>query len=203
VLPLRPVKSFPCAGAFGDRRWRGRRQVAIGPSGLFGRVRRDNLGARRTVVIQNLNARLLRDGMAVGHLSRCRCSTRTIGDLRLISDEIIARLANERTAFQPGPYLRQSWQWLRCLGFLRCLLLVPLPAAMPAAHLRMGRCRCAEEQHQRHRGPAPGRPRPCGVAEWCAPLVLIHPYCPTLQKAASLASAPQQARLFASGYCPR
>jgi hypothetical protein len=32
--------SFPCAWAFGDRRWRGRRQVAIGPPGLFGLVRR-------------------------------------------------------------------------------------------------------------------------------------------------------------------
>ena len=37
--------SFPCAWAFGDRRWRGRRQVAIGPPGLFGLVRRDDLGA--------------------------------------------------------------------------------------------------------------------------------------------------------------
>jgi hypothetical protein len=37
--------SFPCAWAFGDRRWRGRRQVAIGPPGLFGLVRRNDLGA--------------------------------------------------------------------------------------------------------------------------------------------------------------
>ena len=37
--------SFPCAWAFGERRWRGRRQVAIGPPGLFGLVRRDDLGA--------------------------------------------------------------------------------------------------------------------------------------------------------------
>ena len=37
--------SFPCAWAFGERRWRGRRQVAIGPPGLFGLVRRDDLSA--------------------------------------------------------------------------------------------------------------------------------------------------------------
>jgi len=37
--------SFPCAWAFGDRRWRGRRQVAIGPPGLFGLISRDDLGA--------------------------------------------------------------------------------------------------------------------------------------------------------------
>ena len=36
---------FPCAWAFGDRRWRGRRQVTIGPPGLLGLVRRDDLGA--------------------------------------------------------------------------------------------------------------------------------------------------------------
>ena len=42
---LKAGPSFPCAWAFGDRRWRGRRQVAIGPPGLFGLVRRDDLGA--------------------------------------------------------------------------------------------------------------------------------------------------------------
>jgi hypothetical protein len=43
--PKASPSSFPCAWAFGDRRWRGRRQVAIGPPGLFGLVRRDDLGA--------------------------------------------------------------------------------------------------------------------------------------------------------------
>ncbi len=37
---LKLVASLPCAGAFGDRRWRDRRHVAIGPPSLFGRVRR-------------------------------------------------------------------------------------------------------------------------------------------------------------------
>ena len=37
--------SFPCAWAFGERRWRGRRQVAIGPPGLFGLARGDDLSA--------------------------------------------------------------------------------------------------------------------------------------------------------------
>ena len=41
----KPVASFPCAGAFGDRRWRDRGQVVIGPPSLFGLVRRDDLGA--------------------------------------------------------------------------------------------------------------------------------------------------------------
>jgi hypothetical protein len=45
MLPLKPVASFPCAAVFGGRRWRGRRQVAIGPPGLFGLVRRDNFSA--------------------------------------------------------------------------------------------------------------------------------------------------------------
>jgi hypothetical protein len=126
-------------------------------------------------VIQDLNARLPPDGMAFGRLSRC-CSTRTIGDLRLISDEIIARLANEGTIFQPGPYLGDGRWWRRCLGFLRCLLLVPLPATMPAADLCMGRCHCAEEQQQGHRQPTPRKTRPRGVAWWSAPLDVTHPY---------------------------
>src|ERR1700758_1996176 len=37
---LKAGRSFLCARAFGDRSWRGRRQVAIGPPGLFGFVRR-------------------------------------------------------------------------------------------------------------------------------------------------------------------
>ena len=45
MLPLKPVASFPCAGAFGHRTRRGRRQVAVGPPGLFGFVRRGNLSA--------------------------------------------------------------------------------------------------------------------------------------------------------------
>src|ERR1700741_5006849 len=34
---LKLVASLPCAGAFGDRRWRDRRRVAIGPPSLLGR----------------------------------------------------------------------------------------------------------------------------------------------------------------------
>jgi len=50
AAPLFPRKpkagpSFPCACAFGERRRWGRRQVAIGPPGLFGLVRRDDLSA--------------------------------------------------------------------------------------------------------------------------------------------------------------
>ena len=41
----KPGPLFPCAWAFGERKWRGRRQVAIGPPGLFGLVRRDDLSA--------------------------------------------------------------------------------------------------------------------------------------------------------------
>ena len=88
---------------------------------------------------QKLDARLLPDSMAIERLSWC-CSTRTIGDLRLISDEIVARLAYERALFQPWPYLGQE-RCRRCRGPLRCLLLVILPAAMTAADLcvrRMG-----------------------------------------------------------------
>ncbi len=166
--------SFPCAWAFGDRRWRGRRQVAIGPPGLFGLVRRDDLGARGTVVSQNLDARLLPDSVAIRRLSWC-CSPRTIGDLRLISDEIVARLAYERALFQPWPYLGQE-RCRRCRGRLRCLLLVILPAAVTAADLCMGRGHCAEEEQQRHRKPTPRETRPCGVAWWPARLNVIHPY---------------------------
>jgi hypothetical protein len=128
--------SFSCARAFGDRRWRGRRQVAIGPPGRFGLVRRDDLGARGTVVSQNLHARLLPDSVAIGRLCWC-CSNRTIGDLRLISNEIVARPAYERALFQPWPYLGQE-RCRRCREPLRCLLLVILPAAMTAADLCMG-----------------------------------------------------------------
>src|SRR3984957_3319106 len=88
--------------------------------------------------------------MAIERLSWC-CSTRTIGDLRLISDEIAARLADERALFQPWPYLGQE-RCRRCRGPLRCLLLVILPAAMTAADLCMGRGHCAEEEQQRHDG---------------------------------------------------
>ena len=82
---------------------------------------------------QKLDARLLPDSMAIERLSWC-CSTRTIGDLRLISDEIVARLAYERALFQPWPYLGQE-RCRRCRGPLRCLLLVILPAAMTAVFL--------------------------------------------------------------------
>ena len=66
---LKAGPSFPCAWAFDDRRRRGRRQVAIGPPGLFGLVRRDDLGASRTIVSQDLDARLLPDSVAIGRLS--------------------------------------------------------------------------------------------------------------------------------------
>jgi len=128
-------------------------------------------------VSQKLDARLLPDSMAIERLSWC-CSTRTIGDLRLISDEIVARLAYERALFQPWPYLGQE-RCRRCRGPLRCLLLVILPAAMTAADLCMGRGHCAEEEQQRHRQPTPRETRPCGVAWWSARLNVIHPYRPT------------------------
>ena len=117
-------------------------------------------------MVQDLDARLLPDSVAVGHLSRC-CSTRSIGDLRLISDEIVARLAQERAILQPWPYLGHDRRCGRCRGLLRCLLLVLLPAAMTAADLCMGRGHCAEEQQQRHRQLTPRREtRPCGIARW-------------------------------------
>ena len=125
---------------------------------------------------QNLDARLLPDSVAIGRLSWC-CSTRTIGDLRLISDEIVARLAYERALFQPWPYLGQE-RCRRCRGLLRCLLLIILPAAMTAADLCMGRGHCAEEEQQRHRQPTPRETRPCGVAWWSARLNVIRPVVP-------------------------
>jgi hypothetical protein len=128
-------------------------------------------------VSQNLDARLLPDSVAIGRLSWC-CSTRTIGDLCLISDEIVARLAYERALLQPWPYLGQE-RCRRCRRLLRCLLLVILPAAMTAADLCMGRGHCAEEEQQRHRQPTPRETRPCGVAWWSAWLNVIHPYRPT------------------------
>ena len=47
---------------------------------------------------QDLDARSLADSVAVGRLPRC-WSIGSIGDLRLISDEIIARFAQERAIF--------------------------------------------------------------------------------------------------------
>ena len=111
---------------------------------------------------QNLDARLLPDSVAIGRLS-WGCNTRSIADLRLISDEIVARLAYERALFQPWPYLGQE-RCRRCRGPGRCLLLVILPAAMTAADLCMGRGHCAEEEQQRHRQPTPRETRPWGVA---------------------------------------
>jgi hypothetical protein len=49
-------------------------------------------------MIQDLDASLLADGVAVGRRS-CYYRSGTIGDLRLISDEIFARLAQERAIF--------------------------------------------------------------------------------------------------------
>ena len=117
---------------------------------------------------QNPDARLLPDSVTIGRLSWC-CSTRTIGDLRLIPDEIVARLAYERAHLQPWPYLGQE-RYRRCRGLLRCLLLVILPAAMTAADLCMGRGHCAEEEQQRRPQPTPRETRPCGVAWWSARL---------------------------------
>jgi hypothetical protein len=48
------------------------------------------------------------------------------------------------------------------------LLWISLPVTMTAAHLRMGRCGCAEEQQERHRQPehvAMRRPCLCAASE--------------------------------------
>ena len=99
-----------------------------------------------------LDARLLPASVAIGRLSWC-CSTGIIGDLRLISDEIVARLAYERALFQPR--ISRARTVSLAPGTLPCLLLVILPAAMTAADLCMGRDHCAEEEQQRHHQPAP------------------------------------------------
>jgi hypothetical protein len=58
-------------------------------------------------MIQNLNADLLRDPIAFGRLLSClRISS--IGDMRLISDKIVARLAEDRANLQPRPWLREG-----------------------------------------------------------------------------------------------
>ena len=127
-------------------------------------------------MIQDVDTSLLADRVAVGRRSRY-CSSSTIGDLRLISDEIIARLAQERAIFEPRPYLGHGrHRWHRRRGLL---LLVFLPAAVTAADLCMGKGRCAEEQQQRRRQPPAKEPPPCSVVWWSVPPNAIHPYPPT------------------------
>jgi hypothetical protein len=126
------LTSLACTGGFGDRGWSLRRQVAVRPPGLLGIVRRGNLGTRRAVAPQDLDARLLLDGMAAGRLPRRR-RTRTIAELGLIPDEIIARLADERSIFEPRPDLGHVGLRRRFLGVLRALLLVRLPVAVTTA----------------------------------------------------------------------